>query len=108
LVRAETMDGALRPRQVFWCSREHAQHYIAHRIAELIAPPVQPQEMPMAGPSEVKKSLPEESAGQQTDSAASSDHGTGPLLSAQQAAQVSALSKPYRSTLALPKKRRGS
>jgi hypothetical protein len=98
LVRAETMDGALKPRQIFWCSRAHAEHYLQNRIAEVAQSLAGPKETPAAGPTELKKSLPEESAGLLTDSAPLPEHGTEPLLSVQQAAPVSPLVNPQRLT----------
>lgn len=75
LVRAETMIGGLKPRQVFWCTEAQAVHFIEHRIAEFIAPLRAPAETQQMAPQEVKKSLPEEPAGQLTASAVSKETG---------------------------------
>jgi len=75
LVRAETMIGGLKPRQVFWCTEAQAQHFIDNRIAEYIAPLPGPKEMQQLAPQETKKSSPEEQAGQSTASAASKETG---------------------------------
>jgi hypothetical protein len=113
LVRAETMVGGLKPRQVFWCNEAQAQHFIENRIAELIAPLAGPKEMKPAAPAElkaeeppeVKKSFVEESAGPSTDSAASSDAGKTEPSSASRAARPLTTDKRSPSTLTLPKRR---
>lgn len=113
LVRAETMIGGLKPRQVFWCNEAQAQHFIQHQIAELIAPPAGPQEMKPAAPAEVKveepeakKSLVEGSAGHSTDSAKSSESGQASASSALPAGTVSTTATSrIRSMLTLPKKK---
>lgn len=111
LVRAETMIGGLNPRQIFWCNEAQAQHFIEHRVAELIAPVVGPKEMKPIEPSytkepEVKKSLPEESAGRLTDSVVSSESGKDSPPSVSQAAPASTtVHQRMRSVLTLPKRK---
>ena len=106
LVRAETMVGGLKPRQVFWCNEAQAQHFIQHRIAELIAPPAGPKETPMIEVAETKKSFVEESAGRLTDSQPSTEHGKGqPQSVLQPARALTETTTSKRSMLSLPKRR---
>ena len=111
LVRAETMIGGLNPRQVFWCTEAVAQHFLEHRIAELIAPLPAPHETKPAEPSVLKteesppkKSLVEEPVGLSTDSVKSNESGTVRSYASQLAR---ALTTPKRnpSTLTLPKRK---
>jgi len=104
LVRAETMIGGLEPRQVFWCNEVQAQHFITHRIAELIAP-IGPTEIKPAEPAEVKKFSPEEQAGQSTASAPSNASGKDKPLSASQPDPASTTTTSRRSLLTLPKRK---
>ena len=110
LVRAETMIGGLNPRQVFWCTEAQARHFIEHRVAELIAPAFGPKEIKPIEPSntkeeEVKKSLPEESAGRLTDSAESNESGKDSQSYASQLGRVLTTPRRNPSTLTLPKRR---
>lgn len=93
LVRAETMIGGLKPRQVFWCTEAQAQHFIDNRIAEYIAPLRAPAETQQIAPQETKKYLPEETAGRLTASAESSEVGKDAPLSASQPGQALASAK---------------
>jgi hypothetical protein len=106
LVRAQTIDGAFKPRQVFWTTPVRAQHYIENRIAEYIAPAVLPQEQPMGGPQEIKKSFLVEPDGPLTDSAESTESGKGEPLSAAPADQVLPQNKPVLSTRQFRKAKR--
>tara|TARA_R110000868_G_scaffold56772_2_gene175701 strand:- start:424 stop:759 length:336 start_codon:yes stop_codon:yes gene_type:complete len=101
LVNGESMDGPMQIKRVFWCTESHAQHYIQHRLAELIAP----SETKPAAPSEVKeakKSLVEEPGGHSTDSAKSSASGKTQSSSVSQQGQVLTTPKRNPSTLTLP------
>lgn len=106
LGRSLTIDGALKPRQVFWTTPERARHYIDNHVAEYIAPLVLPQEQPMGGPQEIKKSSPEPQAGPSTDSAESIESGKDALSSAAPVAPASQNNKPILSTRQLRKARR--
>lgn len=105
LVRAETMDGPLSPRQVFWTTPERARHYVDNRIAELIAPPAGPKETPEVVITEAKKYSPAVTGGPSIGSAQSAESGKDAQSSASPQAQASATitSKPY--TLSLPKRK---
>lgn len=105
LVRCESLDGGLEPKKIFWCSRAHAEHYIQNRIAELIAPPAGPKETPTVEPTELKKSLPVESAGLSTDSQPSGASGREPQQSASRVDPASTTTTSRRSLLSLPKRK---
>lgn len=111
LVRAETMDGGLRPRQVFWTTPAKAHHYIQHRIAELwSAQAVGPSEIKPLQPEEVKaepvkKSSSDATGTPSTDSVSLNADGRTSQSFASRLGQVLTTGKSKRSVLTLPKRK---
>lgn len=121
LVKAITMDGPLAPRQIFWCSASHAEHYVQHNIAEIVTEEelTRPSQNRQLTPTEIKeyteefqareagiaaakKSSSESLQTPSTDSQESSEHGAAEPPSASQPAQASQPIKSQGSTLTLP------
>lgn len=102
MVRAQTIDGAVKPRQVFWTTPERARHYIDQGIAQYISVPVLPSEQPTGGPQETKKYSPDLTDGQSIDSAVSKESGKEEPSSVAPPDQAStsnnqrSLTKPFR------------